>query len=565
MGRMRTLGIVILGCIVFVQCRPRNESEFKAAANENTNTVFDYRVAGPNLPPSGRSLFDKLFADPGFEGEAKKVRVPYPFSKIIERINASGYPVAGVMIPKGRSLQRNAAKPDFFKFPRVVVTALPAEEKSPAVRVTSLSGKLFIGFVEPAKQLEIISFNDELGRFEFQVVRDYGPNTVPQVFYAERSLCLACHQSQAPIFSIGPWRETNANPAIRKLISSARRNENSYQGIPIDMAAPGTAAAFFDPAAAVDRMVRLANDIVLEQSIWNEGCGRNVESAVTCRTALLKGSFASIPAATYHSTEQEIRSNVKTFYPAELLSSAGFPQLPTSAFSSIISIPTPDPLTIPDDVLEQVRLAVLRLKDVDSISPLIQRNFVNSDSTGDDFQSKFSNSYEEDNPFSGFKTENVRAAIDAFATAETQSPHGLLSGKYQRGTVIAAIAKELGANVAPSYLGQDDSMRIERAQTEPAPSNAGEGSDLRLAPFRRFCSRCHVNAPLPTFMAGTDEEVLTKLKAGASEHLNRLDWDSSTSSSVMPPKTSEEYKLLSQPGHEAERAAMLVFLTQLQN
>ena len=36
----------------------------------------------------------------------------------------------------------------------------------------------------------------------------------PQVFYARRSLCLACHQNAAPIFARPLWDETPANPAI---------------------------------------------------------------------------------------------------------------------------------------------------------------------------------------------------------------------------------------------------------------------------------------------------------------------------------------------------------------
>ena len=65
-----------------------------------------------------------------------------------------------------------------------------------------LRGRLFFGFVEDAREIEVISYNEAAGRFEFQLVRDYFEGGVPRITYAKRSLCTSCHQGEAPIFLI---------------------------------------------------------------------------------------------------------------------------------------------------------------------------------------------------------------------------------------------------------------------------------------------------------------------------------------------------------------------------
>ncbi|HRC59964.1 MAG TPA: hypothetical protein PLD53_03305, partial [Candidatus Propionivibrio aalborgensis] len=94
--------------------------------------VVDPAMPGENLPPSGRSLFDRLFAarEKGVEGhETAGYDIPFPFTKLLTRLdtqlkrdpNSLLYPAKRVLIPLGRSLQRTAAAPDYFLFPRVVV------------------------------------------------------------------------------------------------------------------------------------------------------------------------------------------------------------------------------------------------------------------------------------------------------------------------------------------------------------------------------------------------------------------------------------------------------------
>ena len=81
-----------------------------------------------------------------------------------------GTPLRSVLIPLGRSLQRGAAAPDYFRFPRVVVavTGMPRDATQPL-----LKDRLYLGYQEKAGVLEVISYNEAAARFEFQVVKDY--------------------------------------------------------------------------------------------------------------------------------------------------------------------------------------------------------------------------------------------------------------------------------------------------------------------------------------------------------------------------------------------------------
>jgi len=220
--------------------------------------------AQDDLPPLGRSRFDQLIGSQP---------VPYPFSRLLNVINrqmqtdAGGLPPLKVtLIPLGRSLQREAGAPDYFSFPRVVAAADGASKPG----IPPLKDRLFLGYHEKGAVIEVISYNDAAGRFEFQVVRDYRQGKAPQLFYARRSLCLACHQNGAPIFARPLWDETPANPAIAARLRDTRRD---FYGI----RAGGTDIAYFIDAAS-DR----ANMFAVWQTLWQRGCGRG-EAGGRCR------------------------------------------------------------------------------------------------------------------------------------------------------------------------------------------------------------------------------------------------------------------------------------------
>ncbi len=220
--------------------------------------------ADPDLPSVGRSRFDELV------GQGP---VPYPFSALTRTINAQMRPDPGglpplkvTLIPLGRSLQRNAGAPDFFRFPRVVAAADGDNRPGHA----PLKDRLFLGFHEKGEVVEVISYNDDASRFEFQVVRDYAPGKTPRIFYARRALCLACHQNAAPIFARPLWDETPANPQIATRLKQARRD--FYQ-----VKLSGTDIAYF-----IDASTDRASQFSVWQTLWRQGCGEDTAGA-RCR------------------------------------------------------------------------------------------------------------------------------------------------------------------------------------------------------------------------------------------------------------------------------------------
>ncbi|MGH8771431.1 MAG: hypothetical protein ACREV2_09685, partial [Burkholderiales bacterium] len=180
--------------------------------------VINPKSPGGNLPAAGRSLFDFLLA------EAPDAKVPFPFSALMKMIERHSPQPKAVLIPIGRSLQRMASAPDFFAFPRIVVAADSEGDDA----FFALKDRLFLGYNERAGIIEVISYNETAGRFEFQVVKDYREGAEPKVFYANRAVCVSCHQNAGAIFSRPLWDETSANTRIASRLQDTRRN---YFGI----------------------------------------------------------------------------------------------------------------------------------------------------------------------------------------------------------------------------------------------------------------------------------------------------------------------------------------------
>ncbi len=244
--------------------------------------VVDPTTPGSNLPPIGRSLFDFLITKTVMG--KKSYDIPFPFSALIARIestvHANNAPptINKLLIPVNRSLQRRAGEGAYFTYPRAVLAV--DTEASPALghAVMHLKNRLYIGYHEKTDILEVISYNEAAGRFEFQIVRNYRANATPTVRYANRALCMACHQNHSPIFSRPMWDETNVNPKIAALLAHQHRQ---YHGFPVRQGV-GRLQAFDD---ATDR----ANDISLIQLLWREGCeqGGQPQQSITCRAELV--------------------------------------------------------------------------------------------------------------------------------------------------------------------------------------------------------------------------------------------------------------------------------------
>ncbi len=239
--------------------------------------VVEPHPPGPDLPPQGRSLFDRLTLHNG------KQRVPFPLQALLDQITGQldqdhaylDQPLKAVLIPLGRSLQREAAAPNYFASPRAVI----AVDTDPAVRPGEagllLRDRLFLGYLETANILEVISYNEDAGRFEFQIVHDYRAGGEAQVRYARRVVCLACHQNAAPLFARPLWDETNANPDIAAALDSVG---GDFYGLHTKIGV--------DLAYAIDNATDRANDFALTQLRWGQGCGLGQPGA-DCRSALL--------------------------------------------------------------------------------------------------------------------------------------------------------------------------------------------------------------------------------------------------------------------------------------
>jgi len=251
-------------------------------ADETTWSVDPARP-GADLPPMGRSLFDFLLAQRA--GANPTTAVPFPFSALLRRISDTTTPAAAerssiraVLIPLGRSLQRSAAAHHYFESPRVVVAVDGEPPETAEAAALTLRDRLYLGYQPRADVIEVISYNEAAGRFEFQIVSDYRAGGSPKVTYARRAVCMACHQNGGPIFSRGMWSETNANPRIAAALLNVR---DRFEGIEVERGV--------DIPSAIDASVRRANRIAAYQWLWRNGCAAlgDGEPAVRCRAQTL--------------------------------------------------------------------------------------------------------------------------------------------------------------------------------------------------------------------------------------------------------------------------------------
>ncbi|WP_249115678.1 hypothetical protein [Azoarcus sp. L1K30] len=273
------------------------------------------RAPEDTLPPVGQSLFDRLMADeaPGAPD------VPFPFAALLQRLatrldseEASGG-LSVVLIPLGRSLQRHAAGDvDAFRYPRVVVAATGEPPPHAAPGHAYLRDRLYIAYHEKAAALEVISYNEDAARFEFQLVRDYREGGRPRTGYANRTLCLACHHDGAPIFSRQSWDETSANPVIAARLAATGR---SFYGVRWRHGV--------DVPDAIDAATKRAGLLPIAQQIWRDGCETDSRAAtIACRAEALRQALhyrltgdTAFSAATEHTLLAPLRANWRRRWP----------------------------------------------------------------------------------------------------------------------------------------------------------------------------------------------------------------------------------------------------------
>ncbi|UCH38876.1 MAG: hypothetical protein JSU67_11970 [Gammaproteobacteria bacterium] len=227
---------------------------------------------GPDVLPVGQSRFDQLFLQA--DG---RYRIPYPFGQLIADLearldNGDNPTVRGVFVPMGRSLQRDTPAPDYFRYPRrvIAVDGEPVTRGSEAGLV--MEYRLFIAHQPKTESLEVISYNDTAGRFEFQVVDDYAAGGSPQARPANRLMCMSCHHNAAPIFSRTPWSETSFNVEVaNRLVAALPQRYSSLIGlVTLD-------------AGVIDVLAERANYLSAAQTVWQRGCASSA-----CRAEILR-------------------------------------------------------------------------------------------------------------------------------------------------------------------------------------------------------------------------------------------------------------------------------------
>jgi hypothetical protein len=209
-------------------------------------------------PVAAESVFEKLYPA---KGDA--IELPYPFAELLADLarKVGGAEIRTAFIPLGRSLQRYAADPDFFKHPRILAGVTGAGPGA-------LKDRLYFGYQPVSKTIEIIAFDETGGRFVFHQVTDYGDGKAAQFSRLDDAVCAGCHQAKGPIFAAAPWSESNANPAV------VARLPKSIEGLEVKQD--------FDGVDFLDRSTRRANRLTAAAMLWREGCATR-----TCRAALL--------------------------------------------------------------------------------------------------------------------------------------------------------------------------------------------------------------------------------------------------------------------------------------
>ncbi|MBW8329953.1 MAG: hypothetical protein K0M48_12600 [Thiobacillus sp.] len=436
-----------------------------------------------DLPPAGRSRFDQLIGSQP---------VPFPFSRLVDTINrqqqtdTGGLPPLKItLIPLGRSLQRDAGAPDFFRFPRVVAAA----DGTVRPGIPPLKDRLFLGYHEKGTVVEVISYNDAAGRFEFQVVRDYQKGKTPQVFYARRSLCLACHQNAAPIFARPLWDETPANPAIAARLKDVRRD---FYRVKLT----GTDIAYF-----IDASTDRANLFSVWQALWQQGCGTG-KAGERCRMQAFSAAldYARQGTLPVPGILPELDRNWPRRWPRGL------------------AIPNPD-------LLNRDPLAALQDPDND---PLLLRPPLETWQAPD----KTAFVVGLAGMLDVHAAQQLKAA-NLTAPLERLRARGAFSARPFSHALLDDLLAELGAprRARPA--------RLPPPRMEPA-SAANEAGPL-LAPVRTHCASCHdTTLPHPpNFLHGSPADVEARLDQCAERIVVRLGMagipEASRSKPPMPP------------------------------
>ena len=480
-----------------------------------------------NLPLAGRSLFDELVG----RGRPDRWNIPFPFSKLIASLSQAGgcqsRCVQTVMIPLGRSLQRSAAAPEFFKYPRIV--AAFTADTATAGNFPLLKDRLYLGFQEKANLIEVISFNETAGRFEFQLVKNYGAGMKPKIFYANRAVCVSCHQNRAPIFSRQVWDETNANPEIANRLARARV---AFDGLPIRIGV--------DVPNAVDDATDRANLFSAYESLWLNGCGTSRRCRTRALVAALQYRLTNERRFDFQSERFQqdflvpFKKNWQTRWPDGL-------KIPSN------DIPNRDPLQFKES--EQLADVPARFE---ALLPLGHKEIWQWETDRFRLVKGIGEFFSIGDIQLIANKLNIRrnaklpnfAALDQAVEAMLLDPNGqaaLDSATIRRGPLRDALFRALGIKRVKSF--RRDELVLPSARLDDDESMALNVNDPKLSNFYSHCARCHATheAFPPNFMQGSVEDVKQKMQRCADRIYYRLTmWqvpEAHRPKTPMPPAT----------------------------
>ncbi|HXG29556.1 MAG TPA: hypothetical protein VNJ47_12000 [Nevskiales bacterium] len=548
-GARAVFGILLsLALAACGESRSVTERATEPDSSFDPNSLSYKAIPPTDLPPEGtRSLFDHIIAENG--------SLPYPFEELVRLIasyDAEGRAPVTVLIPDGRSLLKGQAD---FRRPRIILAADPRPAPSEAELGPLLRGRLFLGFVEGAAEIEIISYNEAAGRFEFQLVKDYREGGSPRLVYAKRAICTTCHAGATPIFPVRPWEETSGQPAISQAILEARgaRAGNAYHGVPIvnPLSAPET----------IDELTEVGNVIPTVQRVWIDGCGGDPAQGPACRRQMLKLALRYlVQPAEFNTADPDYRRLVELQTPhwpaggialpnGDLLNRNPFVDKPRRTPWQWLAglLPAGSEDEVADAKLSDFdKLPPLR-RELDPLTPRAPKEILQpgAPTAIAGLARMFSdNDKRLLERHSGYDLARLQAAVDKPALDAVLGP-----APFQRQATMQALLAALGAR--PPQASFLDTAEMSAPMVEGMkPIAIREGSVLKL--YEHYCFGCHRGNPSAKldFMNGaTEEEVLARIRETTSIR-EALDYErylgTDKANKLMPPVNSWQRRELDQ-------------------
>jgi hypothetical protein len=508
-------------------------------------------ISSEDLPPEGtRSLFDHVVAQAN--------GVPYPFEKLVQtiaKLDPTAQAPVVVMLPQGRSLLKAQANESH---PRIVMAADFQSPNSKATLGLNTRGQLFLGFVENANEIEVLSYNEAAGRYEFQLVQDYSETGARKLVYAKRQVCTTCHQGGAPIFSQRPWAETNASEKTAEAIALARKaaglNPDSYLGFPVKVG--------LDVPERLDELTDIGNFFAATQKLWLDACGEG-EAGGRCRRQMLKLAVAysaepggfndTLPMAGQLRELQSKGMAGKNIQVPESDLSNRDPYAEPVGWRARLSHYFSKPVKPGDGAKSNEDLEAFdRLPKLPAVLDPLTLRLPKRTLTAKDIDG----AYGLASLLTYSDIESLRSAaggnLNVVYQAIDRAPASLFEAKpFVRVHMMQALLSPVvmaGVSASPRYAMLDTSEMSTPVSIGLPPLALHPDSPLN--DYQKYCFSCHRGNPQKrlNFMAGADEtEVLAVLKK-KSEVREALDWNryqgTEKASKLMPPTDSAQYRLM---------------------